>query len=146
MLALRSLVLALLCGTSLVACVKAPTVAFENATASELTLRASVDSWFRVTECNSGDVKGAINLEGTFQVAPGQRLCMKAKARKDDVPAAELISRMVVLRDAQRCMALTRDEIRSGLKRSGGFNAFRITEELCAPGVAAVDAADESAE
>jgi len=134
MLALRSLVLALLCGIAFAACMKAPTVAFENATASQLTLRASVDSWFRVSECNTGDVKGAINLQGTYQVEPGERLCMQAKARKDNVPAAELISRMVVLRDAQRCLALSRDEILDRIERSGGFNAYKITDELC-PGV-----------
>lgn len=136
MLALRSLVFALLCGTAFAACMKAPTVAFENATASPLTLRASVDSWFSISECNSGNVKGAMNLQGTYEIQSGQRLCMQAKGRKDSVPAAELISRMVVLRDAQRCLTLSRDEILNHIERSGGFNAYKITEERC-PAVAA---------
>ena len=140
MLALRSLVLVLLRGSSLAACMKAPTVAFENATASELIVRTSVDTWFRVSECNSGDVKGSINLQGTFELEPGQRLCLKAKPRKDDVPAAELISRVVVLRDAQRCLALTRDDLQNNLTRAGGFNAYVISEDLCAG--AAQDAAE----
>lgn len=137
MFALRSLVLALFCASSFAACMKAPTVAFENATAGELVLRTSVDGWFQISECNSGDVQGAINLQGTFDLESGERLCMKAKPRKDSVPAAELVSRVVVLRDAQRCLSLDRDDIQSNLERSGGFLTYVITEQLCSAANAA---------
>lgn len=131
MFGLRSILVATMCAASLSACMKSPTLAFENATGSELIFRASVDSWFNASECNSGKALGAINRQGNFTIQPGQRLCMKAKARKDGKPAGELISQIIVMRDGQRCFTANRDQILSSVTRSGGFSAVVMTEDVC---------------
>lgn len=127
-IALAALVL---CLASLNACMKSPSLGFENATGDEIILRASVDSWFRVADCDSEKPKGAINRQGTYTLKKGERLCMTAKARKDKLPAGELISEATVIRDARRCVTLHRDEILDAVQRSNGFNVVKITDELC---------------
>lgn len=133
MFGLRLLLVATLCAVSLSACMKSPTIAFENATGSELILRTSVDSWFHASECNAGKSLGAINRQGNFTLEPGQRLCLKAKARKDKAPAGELVSKLVVMRDGQRCYTANRDDILAQVTRSGGFSAVILTDVVCPP-------------
>lgn len=113
---------------------KSPSLGFENATGDSIILRTSVDSWFHVTDCDSGKAKGAINRQGMYTLKDGEKICMTAKARKDKLPAGELISEASVVRDARRCLTLQRDDILDRLERSNGFNVVKITEELC-PGV-----------
>lgn len=129
----RSIALALLvlCLTSLSACMKSPSVGFENATGDSIILRTSVDSWFDVGDCDTGKPKGAINRQGSYTLADGERLCLRAKPRKDNLPAGELISEMAVIRDARRCLTLRRDDIIDAIERSNGFNVVKITNELC---------------
>lgn len=143
----RSIVLAVLvlCTASLNACMKSPVIGFENATEDSILLRTSVDSWFHVEDCDTGSAKGAINRQGSYTLEKGEKLCMKAKPRKDDLPAGELVSEASVIRDARRCLTLHRDDILDAVERSGGFNVVRITEELC-PAVDAVPSADSAAD
>lgn len=132
--ACRSIALAVLvlCLASMNACMKSPSIGFENATGDSIILRTSVDTWFRVSDCDSGKAKGAINRQGMYTLEDGDKLCMTAKPRKDKLPAGELISEASVVRDARRCLTLHRDDILDKIERSNGFNVVKITEELCA--------------
>lgn len=127
---------------------KSPSVGFENATSDSIILRTSVDTWFDVGDCDTGKPKGAINRQGTYTLEEGERLCLRAKPRKDDLPAGEFISEMAVIRDARRCMTLRRDDILDAIERSNGFNVVKITNELCPAGEAEAvsEASDEDAE
>lgn len=116
---------------SLNACMKNPTFAFYNGTTDELTVRTSVDSWFKVNNCSTGDTISAMNQQGSFTVPAGEFVCMTAKSRKDNLPAAELVSRVIVLRRGERCYTASRDELRDALQRTGGFNALALTETTC---------------
>lgn len=116
---------------SLSACIKTPTVGFENATQDKIILRASVDDWYYVKDCDSGRDRGAINRQGNFSMDPNSRLCMKVQGRKDSLPAGELISQVDVIRDARRCVTLSRDQIIDGQKLSRGFSVYTIDDELC---------------
>lgn len=142
----RSIALALLALSlaSLGACMKAPSVGFENVTGDSVILRTSVDSWFDVSDCDTGQTKGAINRQGSYTLEDGQRICLRAKPRKDNLPAGELISEMSVIRDARRCLTLRRDDILDAIERSNGFNVVKITSELCPAADVALVTPDEA--
>lgn len=110
---------------------KSPSVGFENVTGDSVIVRTSVDNWFDVSDCDTGQTKGAINRQGSYTLEDGQRICLRAKPRKDSLPAGELISEMTVIRDARRCLTLRRDDILDSIERSNGFNVVKITSELC---------------
>lgn len=146
MTGLRKLLLLGFCAVGMSACAKAPSFSVYNATSDELLVRASVDSWFAVSNCTTGDTMGSMNQQDAFDVPVGQHVCLKAKPRKDDLPAAELVSRLIVIRDGNRCMTLTRDQLRDSLQRTSGILSLRVTETNCpAVGAAATEEAAATA-
>lgn len=141
---LRSFVILAIFACALSACVKNPTLAFYNGTADELTVRAVVDTWFKVTNCSTGDSMSSMNQQGSFTVPAGQFVCMTAKSRKDKLPAAELVSRVVVIRQGERCFTASRDELRDSLTRAGGFSAVQLTDTRCPAAGSAPPAAPDA--
>lgn len=149
----RTLPFAILVATlvSLSACVKTPTVGFENDTQDKIILRASVDEWHYVTDCDTGRDRGAINRQGNFSMEPNTRICMRVEGRKDALPAGELVSQVDVIRSARRCASLNRDQIIDGQTKSRGFSVFKIDDAICPPEelppvAPADDEADDNAE
>ena len=145
MTALRVSLISLFCAVSMSACMKSPTLAFYNGTSDDLQVRVEVDSWFSVRNCNSGQTLTSMNQQGGFALPAGQFVCMSAKARKDELPAAELISRVAVVRDGQRCLTANRDQLRDATERAGGYQALRITDDVCPDGAPAPAPAPEAA-